>query len=81
VSQNDREKVFAQLMACEGDGSVDTRAQASLCKQNLARMRGLTEPDLQQISVEGHERLWPPLKRERASLAPLVEAGQQLCKR
>jgi hypothetical protein len=81
LSQNDRQTVFAQLMACDGDGSVDTRAQASLCKQNLARLRGLTEPELQQIGVEGRERLWPPLKRERASLAPLVEAGQQLCKR
>jgi hypothetical protein len=80
LSQNDRQTVFAQLMACEGDGSVETRPQAALCKKNLAQGRGLTEAELQQISVEGHERLWPPLKRERASLAPLLEAGQQLCK-
>jgi hypothetical protein len=81
LSQEDRQKVFAQLMACEGDGSVDTRAQAGLCKKNLAQLRALTEADLQQISAEGHERLWPPLKWTRASLDPLIEAGQQLCKR
>ena len=80
LAQDDRQKVFAQLMACEGDGAIDTRPQAALCRQNLARGRGLTEPELKQISAEGHERLWPPLQRERASLAPLVEAGQQLCK-
>jgi hypothetical protein len=80
LSQNDRQAVFAQLMACDGDGSVDTRPQASLCKGNLARVRGLTEAELRQVSAEGHERLWPPLQRQRASLAPLVEAGQQLCK-
>jgi hypothetical protein len=81
LSQDDRQKAFAQLMACEGDGSLDTRAQADLCKKSLARLRGLTEPELQQISVEGNELLWPPLKRKRASLDPLIEAGQQLCKR
>jgi hypothetical protein len=81
LAQDDRQKVFAQLMACDGDGSLDSRPQASACKQNLAGTRGLTEPELRQISAEGHERLWPPLERKRASLAPLVEAGQQLCKR
>jgi hypothetical protein len=80
LSQEDRQTVFKQLMACEGDGSVDTRAEAALCKKNLAQGRGLTDPDLEQISAEGHERLWSPLKQNRASLAPLVEAGQQLCK-
>jgi hypothetical protein len=80
LAQDDRQTVFKQLMACEGDGSVETRSQAALCKQNLARTRGLSGPELQQINAEGHERLWPPLERERASLAPLLEAGQQLCK-
>jgi Protein of unknown function (DUF2511) len=81
LAQNDRQVVFAQLMACEGDGSDLARAQASSCRQNVARARGLTDPELQQISTEGHERRWAPLKQDRASLAPLLEAGEQLCKR
>jgi hypothetical protein len=44
LAQNDRQTVFAQLMACDGDGSIETRAQTALCKQNLARARGLTDP-------------------------------------
>jgi hypothetical protein len=81
LSQEHRQRIFAELMACEGDGSIAVRAQADQCKNRLAGLRGLTEAELKQISVEGHERLWDPLKRERASLAPLIEAGQQLCKR
>jgi hypothetical protein len=81
LSQEDRQKVFAELMACEGDGSIGVRAQADRCLKRLAELRGLTEPELKQISVEGHERLWSPLHGTRASLEPLIEAGQQLCKR
>jgi hypothetical protein len=81
LSQEQRQRIFTELMACEGDGSVAVQAQADVCKKRLAGLRGLTEPELKQISVEGRERLWDPLKRERASLEPLIEAGRQLCRR
>jgi hypothetical protein len=79
LSQEDRQRIFAELMTCEGDGSIGVRVQADQCRKRLAGLRGLTEPELTQISVEGHERLWNPLQRKRASLDPLLEAGKQLC--
>ena len=36
---------------------------------------------LAQIEAEGHERIWPPLPPRKQSLAPILDAGLQLCPR
>ena len=39
----------------------------------------LTEAELEQVTAEGVERRWPPLKPNRQSLDPLLNVGARLC--
>ncbi|HVT46544.1 MAG TPA: hypothetical protein VHD57_02055 [Vicinamibacterales bacterium] len=78
LRQGDRERVFAESMQCEQ--WTDGRDAAG-CKAGVRAAHGLSDGALAQIEAEGHERIWPPLPPRKQSLAPILDAGLQLCPR
>lgn len=71
LKQDERTQIFSALEAC-GE-------HASACRQRLRNRYQLSSEELAQIEAEGVERHWPPLPPEYRSVAPLVQAGLQLC--
>jgi hypothetical protein len=78
LRQDDREKVFAESTRCE---QQTTSAARVTCKAAVRAAHQLSEAALAQIDAEGQERVWPPLPPRKQSLAPIVDAGLQLCSR
>jgi hypothetical protein len=74
IRQEDRVRIFRELRAC------DTTADASGCRQRIARERGLASDELQQIDVEGRERSWPPLTPALKSMQRVLDTGRGLCR-
>jgi hypothetical protein len=74
LKQAEREEAFRQVTRCDAN-NVDRAG----CRRAAVQRLGLSDAEWDQINVEGHERLWPPLSRPAMSLDPLIAAGQALC--
>jgi hypothetical protein len=74
LKQAEREEAFRQLASCESNAPDQPG-----CRRAAVQRLGLSDAEGEQISVEGHERRWPPLSRAPMSLDPLIEAGRALC--
>lgn len=74
LKQADREEAFRQVTRCDSREN-----ERDACRRAALHRLGLSEPEWNQINVEGHERRWPPLSREPMSLDPLIAAGRALC--
>lgn len=81
LPQDQRMRIFAESVACGGHGAGDQSANGSPCEQRVRERFGLSDTELEQVEVEGQERLWPPLPPKRMNLEPLVNAGLALCGR
>ena len=78
LRQEERQRIFRQSMLCEKFPAPDSVAR---CKTELRDGNGLSAPELTQVEAEGHERMWPPLALQPASLDTLTKAGLRLCPR
>ncbi len=74
LKQGEREEAFRQLARCESNAG-----DQGGCRRAAVHRLGLSDAEGDQISVEGHERRWPPLSRAPMSLDPLIAAGRALC--
>jgi hypothetical protein len=74
LRQEERQHLFTQLTACA------KQADAAACRRDLGATAHLSDQELDQIDVEGRERLWPPLPTPRHTVDALVDAGKWLCK-
>jgi hypothetical protein len=79
LSELERQRIFAALVACEDLGSGGDHHNA--CRVESGRRNHLTTEELTQISIEGVALGWPPLKRTRANIRPLLNRGLAMCKR
>jgi hypothetical protein len=79
--RDQRMRIFTQAMACERGAEGDRRVDVARCTQRLRESHGLTQGELNQIDVEGHELFWPPLSPSVGPLGPLTEAALKLCPR
>ena len=69
ITQQDRTKIFEEASACGDRG----------CESQIRARYRLSEAELEQVKVEGRERVWPPLKRQPASTKLLLDRGLLLC--
>jgi hypothetical protein len=74
LRQEERQNRFTQLTACT------KQTDPAACRRELGATAHLSTQELDQIDVEGHERLWPPLPTPRHTVDALVDAGKWLCK-
>jgi hypothetical protein len=74
MPQDERAAAFQAMLRCESPGLID-----DTCRRTVLAHFGLSLDEWKLIDVEGHERRWPPLRREAMSLEPLVAAGRALC--
>jgi hypothetical protein len=77
--QDQRERVFTELMTCEQSPRAGSSGDTALCEQHIREAYKLTESELQLIEAEGQERFWPPVSRTLKSIGPLAEEGLTLC--
>jgi hypothetical protein len=79
LTQDVREKVFADVSACGDASSAAGSQRAAECKARIRERAGLSEDELSKIEAEGVERNWPPRPSILMSLDPITEAARSLC--
>lgn len=76
LKQDERMQIFVESSACQAPAG----SEQSECILGVRARHRISEADLKQITAEGNERSWPPLRRGKADLQPLVDRGLKLCR-
>ena len=73
IRQEQRQAMFVEVTHCRAE------LYPAGCLTGLTKKYQVTDAQLQQIDVEGHERMWAPLPPEPQSLEPLADTALKLC--